>query len=31
LYKVFREEMTLVLGEDGYRELDARATTPGSL
>ena len=26
LYEVFREEMTLVLGEDGFRELQAHAT-----
>jgi hypothetical protein len=27
LYRVFREEMKLVLGEDGYRELEAQAAT----
>jgi hypothetical protein len=31
LYRVFREEMTLVLGEEGYRELEAQATTIDSL
>ncbi len=27
LYRVFKEEMILVLGEDGYRELESRSST----